>query len=93
MIRVTVELLPLGDESRSKVLGVAKISNDGRGSILNGLHTGDYDVWLSKREPKQGQKWRSGRVEGFPRKRLGAWDLLYRALHATVGERNREVTS
>jgi hypothetical protein len=32
--------------------------------------------------------WKTGRVEDFPRKRLLGWDLLYRALHATVGDRN-----
>ena len=31
MIRVTIELLPAGDESRKRTLGTMEISNDGTG--------------------------------------------------------------
>ncbi len=83
MIRVTVELLPGGREDRKRHLGTAIIVNDGSGD----LSTGNYTVSLSKRgRPKD--KWKTGSVRRFPRKRLGAWDLLYRALADTVGERN-----
>lgn len=82
-VRVTVELLPGGNASRARHLGTAIITNLGEGTP----HSGHYSVTLSKK----GQPsivWRSGRVDNFPRKRLGSWDLLFRALRATVGGRN-----
>ena len=82
MIVVTVELLSAVTGARTH-LGTAVIANDGRGTVTSG----NYDVRLSKRG-RPADIWRRGRVEGFPRKRLGAWDLLYRALRATVGGRN-----
>lgn len=86
MLRVTIDLLPSGDESRKRTLGVVNIAND----LTGDLDTGNYDVWLSKSlVGKAGQTWKKGRVEGFPRRRLGPYDLLYRALRATVGGRNR----
>lgn len=84
MLRITIELLPFGSEARKRHLGTMEISNDGTGD----LEIGNYDVRLSK-WGRPGQTWRRGRVEGFPRRRLGPYDLLYRALLATVSERNR----
>lgn len=83
MIRITIELLPKGDETKKRHLGTAEIANIG-----GSLTSGNYAVKLSKwGNPKS--TWRSGSVEDFPRQRLGAWDLLYRALRNTVGKRNR----
>lgn len=82
MLVVTIELWPGGDQARKRHLGTARIANDGRGT----LSAGDYDVTLS-RCGQPNQAWRRGRVEGFPRRRLGPWDLLYRSLAATVGDR------
>ena len=86
MLRVTIDLLPSGDESRKRTLGVVEIANDLTGDI----EFGNYDVRLMKSlVGKHTQTWKRGRVEGFPRERLGPYDLLYRALRATVGGRNR----
>lgn len=85
MIRVTVELLPGGDAGRARHLGTAYIANDGTGTET----TGSYSVMLSRRGMPW-SIWKRGRVQGFPRKRLLAWDLLYRALDGTVGHRNRK---
>lgn len=93
MIRITIELLPGGDESKARPLGAIGIANDGTGTKA----LGNYDVVLLHSNGKEA--WRTGRVEGFPRdgrlvntgeggRRLGAYDLLYRALRATVGKRN-----
>lgn len=86
MIKVTIELIPAwGDESNSQHLGTAWIVNDGVG----GLDLGNYDFALSKwGEPEA--TWRKGRIEGFPRQRLGPWDLLFRILRVAVGSRNKE---
>ena len=79
MLRITIEFLPGGSEARARRLGTACIVNDGSGDPAHG----NYKVTLSRR----GGKEREGKVLGFPRKRLGPWDLLLRALAATVGER------
>jgi len=84
MLRVTIELLPLGSESRKKHLGTIEIVNDRTGTP----ETGNYDVTLFKWGTGR-RVWRRGRVDGFPRKRLGPHDLLLRALLATVGNRKR----
>jgi hypothetical protein len=86
MVVVTVALWPGGDEKRAKVLGIAQISNEGGTEQV-----GRYDVCLLKAGSPMGKGrrvWKRGQVVGFPRKRLGGWDLLYRALAAVVGDRN-----
>lgn len=85
MLRITIEFVPHGDESRAEVLATASIANDGTGTPTRG----NYRVWLSKR--KSLDVWKRGTVEGFPRQRLGPWDLLCWALLACgIGERMRE---
>jgi len=84
MIRVTIELLPHGSELHKRHLGTMEISNDGSGGTGT---TGSYNVRLSKRG-LPAVLWRRARVEGFPRKLLGAYDLVYRAFAASVGMRN-----
>jgi len=81
MLRITIELVPLAIESRAKVLATGKIVNTGTGSPTQG----SYRIGLCD---AAGRKWRSGTIAGFPRKRLLAWDLLYRALEKLVGSRN-----
>ena len=44
MIRVTIELIPRGDESKKKNLGVVEIANDGQGTTTHG----NYMVRLCK---------------------------------------------
>ena len=80
MIRVTVELLSAGTR-RTTVLGVALISNDGTGTP----ESGNYDVEVSKADGRG--VWKRGRVEGFARNLLGAWDLLFHALAPIIGYR------
>jgi len=81
MLRVTIELVPLGIESRARVIATSTIVNTGTGTPASG----DYRIEL---RDAAGRRWKSGHVEGFPRKRLLAWDLLYRALEKLVGNRN-----
>jgi len=82
VIVVTVELWPGGDKSRAQVLGRAAIINEGTGTLSRGTYAATFS-------DKAGRLWRAIEVRGFPRKRLLAWDLLYRALRDAVGERNR----
>lgn len=80
MLRVTIELVPLGIESRARVIATGTIANVGTGTPASG----NYRVEL---RDAAGRKWKNGQVEGFARKRLLAWDLLYRALEKLVGGR------
>lgn len=82
---IRVEIWPHGDNSRARVLGQATISNDGTGT----KGVGNYKVTLWR---QKAGVWRSGVVTKFPRLRLGIWDLLYRALRATVEDRNERKT-
>ncbi len=61
------------------------IWNTGTGSPTQG----NYRIEL---RDAAGRKWKSGHIEEFPRKRLLAWDLLYRALEKLVGARNRSTS-
>ena len=80
MIRVTVELVPYGDESRAKTLHTAVIANDGTGT----KNQGNYHFSLSRKGSMR--PWKSGRIRGFPRLRLGAWQLLQRALKEALDD-------
>lgn len=81
MLVVRIELWPYGDSSRARTLAVGTITNTGTGSPT----VGNYRVNL---RDAAGRPWRNGSVEGFPRKRLLAWDLLYRALKNLLSDRN-----
>lgn len=85
MIRITVELVPRGNENKKRVIGTAVIANDASGTPK----IGNYEAALSTRHKKP-RVWKSVAVDHFPRQRLGAWDLLYRVLRAAVGDRNKE---
>lgn len=87
MIRVTLELIPATNPKAVRHLGTITIANDGVKSRATDSREGDYIYALSVRgQPRR--VWKEGRVEGFPRLRLGAYDLLLRVLRAAVGERN-----
>jgi len=83
MVRITIELLPGGDEGRKRHLGTALIVNDGTGTTSRC----SYYVKLSKWGAPN-ITWKKGRVEDFDRKKRGPWDLLYLALRNIVGSRN-----
>lgn len=89
MLRCTIELIPGGIETHpgKKVLGVVEIAN-----ISELADISNYRVIAFKKppasNPAQRTVWKTGYVLAFPRKRLGAYDLLYRALGKLVGDRN-----
>jgi hypothetical protein len=62
MLRCTIELVPGGDESRARVIGLVEIAN------IGGTHeVGEYTVVLKKTPPFTGalkQAWRRGRLSG-----------------------------
>ena len=87
MILVTVELVPASGGPK-RHLGTAKIVNDGTGSAAVGNYRFELSKWGQPGWGLPSRVWRRGQIEGFPRKKLGPWDLLCRALAACVGDRN-----
>lgn len=85
MILVTVELISARTGKRS-LLGKATICNNLHRTHKTDGILGDYTCMF---HDKAGREWRGCRVAGFPRKRLLAWDLLYRALENIIGWRNK----
>ena len=76
MLRITIELVPHGIESRARVIAVGKIANNATGTP----RLGNYTFELSKcGQVKQCS--RSGNVLGFPRERFNAWHLLRTVLN------------
>lgn len=75
MLYVRIELWPHGDKDNAKLLGEARIANTGKGTL-------DKGEYMYKVTGVNGAKLRDGmgHLTGFPRKKLLAWDLLYRIL-------------
>jgi hypothetical protein len=88
MLRITIEVLPRGDESKKRHLGTVEIANDGTGDE----QYGNYAVRLAK-FGRPTQTWLRGVVQRFDRVRKGPYDLLLQCLIATVGNRNPTVLS
>ena len=87
MLRYTVSLVPRGDESKAIEIGRAEVWNVGGNASAT---SGDYGARLRGGFPGWGGKgsWKRGTVTGFPRKRLGAWDLFYRSMAACIADRS-----
>lgn len=87
MIVIKIEMWPGGHESRKRPLGEIQIANIGGAD-----DRGDYEVRLMKsvEYTRRPGVWRRAIVRGFPRRKLGQYDLLFRALAACIGPRNRE---
>ena len=77
---------PLGSEKHKKHLGTATIANLGTGTKTQG----NYRYTLSRRGAPDSVL-RQGKIEGFPRKKLGIWDLLLRVLMDAYGRDWRDV--
>jgi hypothetical protein len=76
MLVVKIEFWPFGDQSKAKVIGKAEIANDATSPSTD---IGNYDIRIVQ-SGDAGRFNRKVRIEGFPRKKLGAWYLLYLAL-------------
>jgi hypothetical protein len=87
MIVIRIELWPRGDKEKAQLLGEIEITNDGTGTVQIGNYNTKLYKW-SKGRTKRGGIWKQGKVTGFPRLKLGPYDLLLRALLAVVGKRN-----
>ena len=78
MLKITIELLPGGDETKSRVLGEATIVNDETGTLTRGNYKALFMTYLN---PEQTKSWQDVvLVNGFVRQVRSCWDLLYEAL-------------
>ncbi len=75
MIRITVEMLPGGNEKKKHILCTGTITNtmDAPGRP----RMGNYDVVLTG---KTGRVYRKGRVVGWPRTSRHVWQLIWTAI-------------
>jgi hypothetical protein len=70
MLRITVQLIPFGQESKARTLATMEIANDGTGDT----HVGNYTGILHGEYT--GSDGRRGAVTGFMRQRQSVWSLV-----------------
>ena len=70
MLRVTVELIPHGNETRKRQLAMMEIINDGSGSVDIGNYRGILHAEYT------GPEGRQGKVTDFYRQRQSVWSLV-----------------
>jgi len=70
MLRVTVELVPQGDEDRANVIGEMIIANDGSGT----LDRGNYKAVMAP-DDFINEKLNHMNIQNFDRS-MGVWDLI-----------------
>jgi hypothetical protein len=74
MLRVTIELVPFGDESRAREIGTMLIANDGEGTHAKG----DY-AYVYGYTDRRNVRFSTGTVKSFYRNQ-GAWALIKKIL-------------
>ena len=74
MLRVTIELVPLGDESRAREIGMMLIANDGEGTNIKSDYAYTYGYTDGR-----GIKFSTGTLKNFYRNQ-GAWALVKKIL-------------
>ena len=74
MLRVTIELVPHGDETRAREIGTMLIANDGEGTHVKG----DY-AYVYGYTDRRGVKFSTGTLKNFYRSQ-GAWALIKKIL-------------
>lgn len=79
MIRITVEIVPMGFEEEKYPIAVAEIVNDGSGSSTLGNYAAEFGF-------KEG-RWSHAHVWGFPRQALNVWHLIYACLRDAMEDR------
>ena len=88
MIKITVELWPLGIERMKRHLGTMNIWNDATSKDRQKI--GNYQFTISKVNSSD-QVWKRGEVKGFPRLSSNVWKLIYLCMKATYDKTSRQV--
>lgn len=84
MLRVTVELVPFGDESRKKVIGEMVIANDG---LAQEPDVGNYDAVIEA-DTWSGQGRQYRRITDHPRE-SSVWYLILQLLNYGMGTKDK----
>jgi len=86
MLRITVEMLPKGDEKRAYTICQGIIANDGTGDERTGNYEAAFTLWGSRlfQGRLEDRVWRHAEVRRF-RRPDGPWKLLYLALKNAIG--------
>jgi hypothetical protein len=85
MLRITIEVVPHGDQHRAFKIGVGQIANvsQGDGNICDYKFKFEEDEWEgSSRGPFTGE------LRQWPRDSYGAWDILRAALEVALSARS-----
>lgn len=87
MIRVTLEIIPRGNESKKFIAGTLDITNDGTGDGGHNKGIGHYDYVLygpvsddPTSSAEMNEYWERGRLENFSRPR-GWWSCVKEVLN------------
>ncbi len=79
MIRITVEMVPHGMESKKYEIGRAIIANDGTGNQT----LGNYEYVINRVDGDKEVVFAAGEIKGFRRRERPVWNLIYRMLMMT----------
>lgn len=83
MLRLTLELLPYGQEKAKKFIKRVEIANDGRAEDF--IHYADYKVKVND-NPYTEAKWKQKYITAYPREKYDALYLCYLVLRKMVHE-------
>jgi len=70
MLRITIQMVPKGDEARAYTLAKMEIANDATGTVDAGNYTGTLHAEYTKPDG------RKGRVTNFNRRKQSVWSLV-----------------
>ena len=79
MLRILIELVPGGDESRARVLGALGVANDATGTRARG----NYEVVVMD---KVGRKFKEFRIENWPRQAKSVWQFVRHIFNTGFGK-------
>lgn len=80
MLRITIEMVPKGDDSRAYTLAQGVIANDGTGDKSIGNYIYGFSGQIKRPGDDPGIR-TSGELKGFSRLRDDCWELLRRCLN------------
>jgi hypothetical protein len=89
MLRITIELVPFGHESRAHRIGVGQIANIGYpiSDLADYSFKFEESPWLDRAVVSY-----AGEIRHWPRKEHGAWEIVHAALDAALSKLSTNVS-